>query len=108
MGSGTLSSLTDLAAVNVSSRHIISCQRNWARSPSGQSPFNHFQGQEFARLAFNRQFKWPAADLAIRRESLRGGARINHEGKLLTAIRALDGFADFHRLFALTFLPVCA
>jgi hypothetical protein len=56
----------------------------------------HFQAQNLSRFAFDRDFEWPAADLAIRREPLAGGARVNRQVKALAAIGALNGFAGFH------------
>jgi len=47
-----------------------------------------------------------AAHLAIRGKPRRWGARVNHEVKPLAAVRALNGFADFHVAFAIVVLPI--
>ena len=56
----------------------------------------HFQAYDFARLAFGNDLERTAAHFAIGRESLVGCARIEDQFKTLTAIRALNFFADFH------------
>lgn len=60
------------------------------------SPFSHFQVQDLARVAFGNHLQRPATDLAIDREALPWSARVNDQIEALAAIRALDGFADFH------------
>jgi len=56
----------------------------------------HFQVQNLARFAFGEHLEWPAADLAIGGKPLRCRAGVHHQFKPLTAIRTLNGFADFH------------
>jgi hypothetical protein len=56
----------------------------------------HFQAQNLARFTFNQDLEGPTANFAIGGEMLRRGARVNHQVKALTAIRALNGFAGFH------------
>src|ERR1039457_699206 len=61
----------------------------WA--PSG---FTHFQAQNLSRLTFNKHLEGPAAYFAISRKTLAGGARVNHQVKVLATIRALYSFTD--------------
>jgi hypothetical protein len=56
----------------------------------------HLNTQDFAGLAFDNDFEWPATDFAIGRKSLRRNAGINHEVEALAAKWALDGFGNFH------------
>ena len=48
------------------------------------------QAQHFARLAFGDDFERPAADLAIRSETLRRNAGVDDQLKSLAAERALN------------------
>jgi hypothetical protein len=57
---------------------------------------SHVQAQNFPGLALDRHFKRPAANLAIRRESLRRDAGIHADFKRLPAERALNRFGNFH------------
>lgn len=56
----------------------------------------HLQAEHFARFAFDKYFKGPAAYFAVGGESLGGNAGINYDIKALPAKGALDGFRDFH------------
>ena len=51
---------------------------------------------DLARLAFSAHFKRPAADLAIRGETLAGDAGVEDELGLLSTKRALNGSRSFH------------
>jgi hypothetical protein len=56
----------------------------------------HLNAQDFPGFAFGNDLEWPATDLAIGRESLRGNAGIEHDFEALAAKWALNGFGDFH------------
>jgi len=56
----------------------------------------HFEAQDLTRFTFNQHLEWSAADFAVSREALRGGACVDQQVKALPAIRALNGFAGFH------------
>ena len=58
----------------------------------------NLQAHHLARLALREDLEWPAAHFAIRREPLRLDAGVDHQLKILSAERALDGFADLHSL----------
>ena len=58
----------------------------------------HIQAQDLPHFTFGKDFKRPAADLAIGRESLAWVACVHHQIETLAAIRALNGFGDFHDL----------
>jgi hypothetical protein len=72
-----------------------SAERWKVESPIRSLP-SHVQPENLTRLTFDKHFKRTAADLAIGRESLGWGARIDGQLKGLAAIRAPDGFSDFH------------
>jgi hypothetical protein len=56
----------------------------------------HLKTHDFARFAFGKDLKRPAADLAIGGESLGRDAGIDYELKALPAKGALNGLGDFH------------
>jgi len=56
----------------------------------------HLNTQDFAGFAFGNNLEWPAADLAVSCEPLRGDAGVEHNFEALAAKWALDGFGDFH------------
>lgn len=55
-----------------------------------------FNTQNLTRFTLRHHFKWPAANLAIRRKSVAGDARIYRHRKSLAAVRALDVRIFFH------------
>src|SRR6266498_3981034 len=65
---------------------------------SAQSPSTaqHIQGENLARLAFRHDLEGAAADLAVRRELLRGLAGVGHQLEALPAKGALHGFGQLH------------
>src|ERR1039458_4178735 len=60
------------------------------------SRFAHFQAQNLSRLTLNQHLEGPAAYFAISRKALAGGARVNHQVKVLATIWALYSFTGFH------------
>jgi hypothetical protein len=54
------------------------------------------EAQHLARFAFGRHLEGTATYLAIGRKPLPGGAGIDNQFEALAAMRALNGFADFH------------
>jgi hypothetical protein len=67
--------------------------RQFARSPR-----DNIQTQNFPRLAFDDDFKRPAAHFAIRCEVLRRDARVNDRFKRLAAKGALNDFGNLHAI----------
>jgi hypothetical protein len=64
--------------------------------PKDALPQCHVQAQNFSRFTLGCDFNRPAANFTIGRESLRRDAGIDSDIEVLTAERALNGFADFH------------
>src|ERR1035437_5607509 len=60
------------------------------------SRFTHFQAQNLSRLRLDKHLEGPATYFAIGRKPLAGSARVNHQVKALTTIRALNSFTGFH------------
>jgi len=56
----------------------------------------HIQAQNFARFTFGDNLQRPAAHFAVGGESLKAGAGIHHDLDALAAIRAPNGFENFH------------
>jgi hypothetical protein len=56
----------------------------------------HLNADDFAGFTFGDDLEWPATDLAIGCESLRGNTGVEHDFEALAAKGALDGFGCFH------------
>ena len=64
--------------------------------PATRSIPLHVQAQDFSRFGLGDDFKWAAANLAIRCEALGGNAGVNGQVKGLAAERALNDLGNLH------------
>jgi len=62
----------------------------------GSSASLNTQAQNLSWLALDNHLAGTAANLAVNREPLQWNARIHRQIEALAAIRALDGFGEFH------------
>jgi hypothetical protein len=58
--------------------------------------FDRLQPEDLPRLALDQHLKWPATDLAVRGEPLRGNTGVYLQVEKLAAKRALDSSGSQH------------